>query len=80
MLVIKRYSGQSFFIGDDVEVKVLGIEGKQVKLGISAPKEVVILRQELMPDAYAQSTNKNIELKSQSEAESNSVNHKKGSY
>lgn len=47
MLVIRRRAAESFFLGDDIEVEVLSIDGNQVKLGIRAPKEVVILRREV---------------------------------
>jgi len=41
-------------IGDDIQVQVLGIEGDQIKLGIMAPKEVQILRQELYTGIVAE--------------------------
>lgn len=47
MLVIRRRAGESLFIGEDVEVSILEIAGSQVKLGISAPREVPILRTEI---------------------------------
>lgn len=47
MLVLSRYVGQSFFIGDDIEIKVLGVRGDQVKVGVTAPKDVMVLREEL---------------------------------
>jgi carbon storage regulator len=47
MLVIRRRASESFWIGSDVEVEVLVIEGNQVKLGIRAPREVAILRSEV---------------------------------
>lgn len=46
-LVLSRKPGESFFIGEDVEVKVVRIEGCTARLLISAPKSVVILRAEL---------------------------------
>ncbi|MCP3031427.1 carbon storage regulator CsrA [Halobacillus sp. A1] len=47
MLVLNRKSGESVRIGDDIEVKVVSIEGGQVKLGIEAPKHIEIHRQEI---------------------------------
>ena len=47
MLVIRRREGESVLIGDGVEVEVLEIAGNQVKIGISAPREVLILRREV---------------------------------
>ena len=47
MLVIRRRVGESVLIGDGVEVEVLEIAGNQVKIGISAPRDVLILRREI---------------------------------
>ena len=47
MLVLSRRPEQSFRLGDEITVTVLGVEGDRVKLGISAPRNVVVLRQEL---------------------------------
>ena len=47
MLVIRRRAGESFLIDGDIEVEVLEVSGTQVKLGIRAPKEVLILRREV---------------------------------
>ena len=47
MLVLTRRVNESINIGDDVEVRVLGVVGNQVRIGIDAPKEVCVLREEL---------------------------------
>ncbi|WP_448516216.1 carbon storage regulator CsrA [Pseudothermotoga sp.] len=47
MLVFSRKVGESFIIGDEIEVVVLKIEGSEVKIGISAPKHVKIYRTEI---------------------------------
>jgi carbon storage regulator len=47
MLMIRRRTGESIFLGDDIEIHVLELTGNQVKLGISAPREVLVLRNEL---------------------------------
>lgn len=49
MLVLERKIGQSLRIGDEIEVQVLGVHGKQIKLGIEAPKSVPVRREELEP-------------------------------
>ena len=51
MLVLSRKSGQRVLIGDSVYVTVLGITGDKVKLGIAAPREVPVLREELISTA-----------------------------
>ncbi|HBT48392.1 MAG: Carbon storage regulator (Could also regulate swarming and quorum sensing) [Caldanaerobacter subterraneus] len=48
MLILTRKVGQSIIIGEDVEVKIVSIEEGKVKLGITAPKEVTVLRKELI--------------------------------
>ena len=47
MLVLTRKSGESIAIGHDIKVTILGISGKQVKLGISAPERVLVYREEI---------------------------------
>lgn len=47
MLVLSRKKGETIIIGDQIEVKVLSIEGEQVKLGIVAPKTVKVNRSEV---------------------------------
>lgn len=48
MLVLSRKAGEVLFIGKDISVEILGIEGDRVRVGISAPKETRIFRKELM--------------------------------
>lgn len=47
MLILTRYENESLFIGDDIEVKVLGFIGDQVRIGISAPKDIDVHREEV---------------------------------
>ena len=47
MLVIRRKSGEALLIGRDVQIEVLEVTGSQVKLGVTAPKDVLILRKEM---------------------------------
>ncbi len=47
MLVLARKVNESITIGDDVVIKVIGVEGMQVRLGIDAPRNVRVLRQEI---------------------------------
>lgn len=48
MLVLTREIGETFNIGDEITVKVLGISGNQVRLGINAPRSVRIHRAEVI--------------------------------
>ncbi len=47
MLILTRRMGESLMIGDEVSVTVLGVKGNQVRLGINAPKEVSVHREEI---------------------------------
>jgi len=47
MLILTRRVGETLIIGDDVSVTVLGVKGNQVRLGVNAPKEVVVHREEI---------------------------------
>lgn len=53
MLVLTRRTEESVVIGGNIIITVLGVEGEKVKLGIDAPREVTILRSELL-DAIQQ--------------------------
>ncbi|MBM7866669.1 carbon storage regulator CsrA [Heliobacterium gestii] len=48
MLVLTRKAGDTLLIGNDVEVVVLEVRGEQIKIGIRAPKDVRILRKEVL--------------------------------
>ncbi len=47
MLILSRKPGETIRIGDDIEVTVLRVAGYQVRLGIQAPKDVNIVREEI---------------------------------
>jgi carbon storage regulator len=47
MLVLTRKVNECISIGDNIFIKVIGVEGAQVKLGIEAPRNVRVLRQEI---------------------------------
>ena len=52
MLILQRKPGESVMIGDEISISVVSVEGGRVRLAISAPQEVPILRSELL-DATA---------------------------
>ena len=47
MLILTRKVGETLMVGDEVTVTVLGIKGNQVRIGINAPREVSVHREEI---------------------------------
>jgi carbon storage regulator len=47
MLILTRRVGESLIISDDMKVTVLGIKGNQIRIGVSAPREVAVHREEI---------------------------------
>ncbi|MEQ1440711.1 carbon storage regulator CsrA [Fontimonas sp. SYSU GA230001] len=48
MLILTRRVGETVMIGNDIEVTVLGVKGNQVRLGVKAPRDVAVHREEIL--------------------------------
>jgi carbon storage regulator len=51
MLVLRRKAGEAIVLNQVIKIRVLGVEGDRVKLGIDAPPDVIVVREELLEDA-----------------------------
>ena len=47
MLILTRRPGESLYLGDDIRITVLGMQGKQIKLGLQVPAEMTVYREEV---------------------------------
>jgi carbon storage regulator len=47
MLILTRRVGESVMVGDDITITVLGVKGNQVRIGVNAPKDVSVHREEI---------------------------------
>ena len=54
MLIVTRKKNESILIGDNIEVSIVGIENGAVKLAINAPREIQILRKELLVEVESE--------------------------
>ena len=65
MLILTRRVGETLVIGDDVNVTVLGVRGNQVRLGVNAPKEVAVHREEIYQRIQKEKTGDDIDSDSE---------------
>ena len=47
MLILTRRVGETVLVGNDVTVTIVGVKGKQIRIGINAPKDVAVHREEI---------------------------------
>ena len=47
MLILTRRVGEALMVGEDTKIVVLGVKGSQIRLGINAPKDIVVHREEI---------------------------------
>ena len=58
MLILTRKQGESITIGDDIRVTILDVKGKYVRVGIEAPRNLAVHRQEISPIEKENDTDK----------------------
>ena len=57
MLVITRKKGESILLGEDIEITIVNLDDQNVKIAIAAPREVIILRKELLKQVGEENKN-----------------------
>jgi len=61
MLILTRRVGETLMVGDEVTVTVLGVKGNQVRIGVNAPKDVAVHREEI----YQRIQNENADIEAE---------------
>lgn len=62
MLILTRRVGETVMIGDEVTVTVLGVKGNQVRLGVNAPKDIAVHREEIYERIQRENENGDVDL------------------
>jgi carbon storage regulator len=61
MLILTRRVGEALMVGDETKIVVLGVKGSQIRLGINAPKDIVVHREEIYDKIHPKDGSVNIE-------------------
>lgn len=63
MLILTRKSGETITIGENIQIRVLGIKGGQVRIGVDAPREVSVNREEVFERVQAEESERSTQAK-----------------
>ena len=61
MLILTRRIGETLMVGDDVTITVLGVKGNQVRIGVNAPKDVAVHREEIYQRIQKEKSGKDLD-------------------
>ncbi len=77
MLILTRKAGESIAIGENIKILVLGIQGKQTKIGIIAPENITVYREEVFKKVQIENSKNQISSKEGLERMAQNIRNKK---